>query len=66
MLEKIPSYEESWVWNLSVWGLQTHLAIQVSMQNPAMLNRAIWLAKRADVVVQLLRRPEDSVGNNTP
>ena len=57
VLEKIPHYEESWVRNLFVWGLHSHLATQVNMQNPAMLNRAIQLAKKADVAVQLLRRP---------
>ena len=57
MLEKIPHYEESWVLNLFVWGLHSHLATQVNMQNPATLNRAIQLAKKADVAVQLSRRP---------
>ena len=57
VLEKIPCYDESWVRNLFVWGLHSHLATQVNMQNPATLNRAIQLAKRADVAVQLSRRP---------
>ena len=57
VLEKIPNYEESWVRNLFVWGLHSHLATQVNMQNPATLNRAIQLAKKADVAVQLSRRP---------
>ena len=30
------------------------------MQNPAMLNRAIKLAKKADVVIQMCRRPRAS------
>ena len=57
VLEKIPQYEESWVRNLFVWGLHSHLATQVNMQNPATLNRAIQLAKKADVAIQLSRRP---------
>ena len=57
VLEKIPCYDESWVRNLFVWGLHSHLATQVNMQNPATLNRAIQLAKRVDVAVQLSRRP---------
>ena len=57
VLERIPHYDESWVRNLFIWGLQSHLATQVNMQNPATLNRAIQLAKRADVAVQLSRRP---------
>ena len=57
VLEKILCYDESWVQNLFVWGLHSHLATQVNMQHPATLNRAIQLAKRADVAVQLSRRP---------
>ena len=57
VLERIHHYDESWVRNLFVWGLHSHLATQVNMQNPATLNRAIQLAKRADVAVQLSRRP---------
>ena len=65
VLEKIPCYEESWVRNLFVWGLHSHLATQVNMQNPATLNRAIQLAKRADVAVQLARRPGASGSGST-
>ena len=57
VLEKIPHYEESWVRNLFVWGLHSHLATQVNMQNLATLDRAIQLAKKADVAIQLSRRP---------
>ena len=57
VLEKIPHYDESWVKNLFVWGLHSHLATQVNMQSPVTLNRAIQLAKKADVAVQLSRRP---------
>ena len=57
MLEKIPHYDESWVRNLFVWGLHSHLATQVNMQNSAMLNRAIKLAKKANVAIQMSRRP---------
>ena len=60
VLEKIPHYEESQVRNLFVWGLHSHLATQVNMQNPATLNRAIQLAKKADVAIQLSRRPRAS------
>ena len=57
VLEKIPHYDESWVRNLFVWGLHSHLATQVNMQNSAMLNRAIKLAKKADVAIQMNIRP---------
>ena len=65
VLEKIPRYEESWVRNLFVWGLHSHLATQVNMQNPATLNRAIQLAKKADVAIQLSRRPGASGSGST-
>ena len=65
VLEKIPCYDESWVRNLFVWGLHSHLATQVNMQNPATLNRAIQLAKRVDVAVQLSRRPGASGSSST-
>ena len=56
VLEKITHYDESWVRNLFMLGLHSHLATQVNMQNPAMLNRAIKLAKKADVAIQMNRR----------
>ena len=65
VLEKIPRYEESWVRNLFVCGLHSHLATQVNMQNPATLNRAIQLAKKADVAIQLSRRPGASGSGST-
>ena len=36
------------------------LATQISMHNLAMLNRAIKLAKKADVTISMSRRPEAS------
>ena len=65
VLEKIAHYDESWVRNLFVWGLHSHLATQVNMQNPATLNRAIQLAKKADVAIQLSRRPGASGSGST-
>ena len=65
VLEKIPRYDESWVRNLFVWGLHSHLATQVNMQSPATLNRAIQLAKKADVAIQLSRRPGASGSGST-
>ena len=50
-LEKIPYYDESWVRNLFVWGLHSHVATQVNMQHPATLNRAIKLAKKVDMAI---------------
>ena len=66
VLEKIPHYDESWVQNLFIWGLQPHLAPQVNIQNPATLNRAIRLAKKADVAARMSRRPVPSGSNRYP
>ena len=57
VLDKIPAYDKSWVKNLFVWGLHASLAQQVNMKNPTTLNRAMQLAKRADVAMTMSRRP---------
>ena len=57
VLDKIPAYEESWVRNIFVWGLHSSIAQEVNMKNPKTLNRAMELAKRADVAITMARRP---------
>ena len=57
VLDKIPAYEESWVRNIFVWGLHPNIAQEVNMKNPRTLNRAMELAKRADVAITMSRRP---------
>ena len=57
VLDKIPAYDESWVRNIFVWGLHANLAQQVNMKNPTTLNKAMQLAKRADVAMTMSRRP---------
>ena len=57
VLDKILVYEESWVRNIFVWGLHSTIAQEVNMKNPRTLNRAMELAKRADVAVTMSRRP---------
>ena len=66
VLEKIPHYDESWVQNLLIWGLQPHLATHVNMQNPTTLNRAIRLAKKADVATRMSRTPGPSGSSSVP
>ena len=56
-LDKIPAYEESWVRNMFVWGLHSNIAQEVNMKNPRTLNRAMELAKRADVAITMSRKP---------
>ena len=41
-------------------GLYSHLATHTNMQNLTTLNRAIKLAKKADEVIQMSRRPTAS------
>ena len=57
VLDKIPAYEESWVRNIFVWGLHANIAQEVNMKSPKTLTRAMQLAKRADVVIAMSRRP---------
>ena len=57
VLDKIPAYKESWVRNMFVWGLHSNIAQEVNMKNPRMLNRAMELAKRADVAITMSRKP---------
>ena len=57
VLDKIPAYEESWVKNIFIWGLHANIAQEVNMKNPRSLNRAMELAKRADVAITMARRP---------
>ena len=57
VLDKIPVYEESWIRNIFVWGLHSTIAQEVNMKNPRMLNRAMELAKRADVAITMSKRP---------
>ena len=57
VLDKIPAYEESWVKNIFIWGLHSNIAQEVNMKNPRSLNRAMELAKRADVAITMARRP---------
>ena len=57
VLDKIPMYEQSWVRNIFVWGLHSTIAQEVNMKNPRTLNRAMELAKRADVAITMSRRP---------
>ena len=56
VLDKIPVYEESWVKNIFVWGLHSTIAQEVNMKNPRTLNRAMELAKRANVAITMSRR----------
>ena len=57
VLDKIPVYEKSWVRNMFVWGLHSNIAQEVNMKNPRTLNRAMELAKRADVAITMSRKP---------
>ena len=57
VLDKIPAYDETWVRNLFVWGLHSHIAQAINMKNPRTLNQAMRLAKRANIAVTMSRRP---------
>ena len=42
--------------NIFIWGLHSNIAQEVNMKNPRTLNRAMELAKRADVAITISRR----------
>ena len=43
--------------NLLVWGLHSNIAQAVNMKTPRILNQAMKLAKRADMAINMSRRP---------
>ena len=56
VLDKIPTYDETWVKNLFVNDLHSNIAQAVNMKNPRTLNQVMKLAKRADIVVAMSRK----------
>ena len=64
-LDKVEHYDEKWVKNIFVWGLQPNLATTVSLKSPPTLSRAIQLAKKVDSSVLISRRPGGGYAGNS-
>ena len=56
-LNKVAQYDQTWVKNIFIWGLQPNLATTVSLKSPATLSKAMQLAKKVDSSILISRRP---------
>ena len=59
-LDKVDSYNESWVLRMFIWGLPQDQAMLVSQGKPAGLSQAFQLAKDMALAAQMARRPGTS------
>ena len=51
MLNRLLSYDEWWMVNIFIWGLQPHIANSVSAQNPKTVSEAIKIAEEIEFSV---------------
>ena len=56
-LDKVDSYDESWVLRMFIWGLPQHQAVLVAQGKPTGLSQAFQLARDATLAAQMARRP---------
>ena len=59
-LDKMETYDESWVLKMFIWGLPQDQAILVSQGRPKYLSKAFQLARDAALAAQMSRRPGSS------
>ena len=59
-LDKVESYDESWVLKMFIWGLPQDQAVLVSQGKPTRLTQAFQLARDAALAAQMARRPGGS------
>ena len=64
LLCRLPSYDEKWMINLFIWGLQPHIAKFVSLQYPNTVTEAIKYAETADAAFRASQNPY-VIGNST-
>ena len=64
LLCRLPSYDEKWMINLFIWGLQPHIAKSVSLQYPNTVTEAIKYAETADAALRASQKPYVT-GNST-
>ena len=57
LLCRLPSYDEKWMINLFIWGLQPHIAKSVSLQYPNTVTKAIKYAETADAALRASQKP---------
>ena len=56
-LDKVDTYDESWVLKMFIWGLPQDQAVLVSQGKPKRLSQAFQLARDAALAAQMARRP---------
>ena len=54
---RLPSYDEKWMINLFIWGLQPHIAKSVGLQYPNTVTEAIKYAETADAALRASQKP---------
>ena len=59
-LDKVETYDESWVLKMFIWGLPQDQAVLVSQGKPKRLSQAFQLARDATLAAQMARRPNTS------
>ena len=64
LLCRLPSYDEKWMINLFIWGLQPHIAKSVGLQYPNTVTEAIKYAETADAALRASQKPHVT-GNST-
>ena len=52
LLNRLPSYDESWMLKIFIWGLQPHMAKSVSAHRPKTVDEAIILAEEIDFSIR--------------
>ena len=56
-LDKVNTYNESWVLKMFMWGLPQDQAVLVSQGKPKRLSQAFQLARDVALAAQMARRP---------
>jgi hypothetical protein len=56
-MDKVESYDESWLLKMFIWGLPQDQAVLVSQKRPNTLSQAFQLARDAALAAQMARRP---------
>ena len=52
LLYKLPSYDESWMLDIFIWGLQPHMARIVTAHRPQTVDEATTIAKEIDFAIR--------------
>ena len=59
-LDKVESFDETWLLKIFIWGLPSDQAVLVSQRRPRTLSEAFQIARDAALAAQMSRRPGGS------